>query len=56
MARLIGRMPFHGVKTNCARFDCGDKVGFLQANVAVGLTRPDIAPSLRKIIDQFIRG
>ena len=53
MARLIGRMPFHGVKTNCARFDCGDKVGFLQANVAVGLTRPDIAPSLRKIIDQF---
>jgi UTP--glucose-1-phosphate uridylyltransferase len=55
MARLIGRMPFHGVKTNCARFDCGDKVGFLQANVAVGLTRPDIAPSLRKIIDQFTR-
>ncbi len=53
MARLIGRMPFHGVRTNCARFDCGDKVGFLQANVAVGLTRPDIAPSLRKIIDQF---
>ncbi len=55
MARLIGRMPFHGVKTNCARFDCGGKVGFLQANVAVGLTRPDIAPSLRKIIDQFTR-
>ena len=53
MARLIGRMPFHGVRTTCARFDCGDKVGFLQANVAVGLTRPDIAPSLRKIIDQF---
>ena len=55
MARLIGRMPFHGVKTNCARFDCGDKVGFLQANVAVGLSRPDIAPSLRKIMEQFTR-
>lgn len=55
MARLIGRMPFHGVKTGCTRFDCGDKIGFLQANVAMGLSRPDIAPGLRKIIDQFTR-
>jgi UTP--glucose-1-phosphate uridylyltransferase len=47
MAKLIGRMPFHAVKTSCDRFDCGDKVGFLQANIALGLTRPDIAPALR---------
>jgi UTP--glucose-1-phosphate uridylyltransferase len=47
MARLIGRLPFHAVRTNCACYDCGDKVGFLQANIAVGLTRPDIAPALR---------
>jgi UTP--glucose-1-phosphate uridylyltransferase len=46
MARLIGRMPFHAVKTSCARYDCGDKLGFLQANIAVGLSRPDIAPGL----------
>jgi UTP--glucose-1-phosphate uridylyltransferase len=50
MARLIGRMPFHAVQTNCARFDCGDKVGFLQANLAVGLSRPDIAPALSAIL------
>jgi UTP--glucose-1-phosphate uridylyltransferase len=50
MAKMIGRMPFHAVKTNCARFDCGDKVGFLHANIAVGLSRPDIAPSLRAIL------
>ena len=50
MARLIGRMPFHAVRTSCERYDCGDKVGFLQANIAVGLTRPDIAPALRAII------
>ena len=50
MAKMIGRMPFHAVKTECARFDCGDKVGFLHANLAVGLTRPDIAPSLRAIL------
>jgi UTP--glucose-1-phosphate uridylyltransferase len=50
MAKMIGRMPFHAVKTDCARFDCGDKVGFLHANIAVGLSRPDIAPSLRSIL------
>ncbi|HEY1613365.1 MAG TPA: UTP--glucose-1-phosphate uridylyltransferase [Rhizomicrobium sp.] len=50
MARLIGRVPFHAVRTGCARYDCGDKVGFLHANIAVGLTRPDIAPALRAIL------
>lgn len=50
MARMIGRMPFHAVKTDCTRFDCGDKVGFLHANVAVGLSRPDIAPALKAIL------
>ena len=50
MAKMIGRMPFHAVKTDCARFDCGDKVGFLHANIAVGLSRPDIAPSLKAIL------
>src|ERR1700679_4174061 len=50
MALMIGRMPFHAVRTDCARFDCGDKVGFLHANLAVGLLRPDIAPSLKAIL------
>ena len=50
MARLIGRVPFHAVKTTCARYDCGDKIGFLHANIAVGLSRPDIAPALRDIL------
>ncbi|MEI9889081.1 MAG: UTP--glucose-1-phosphate uridylyltransferase GalU [Rhizomicrobium sp.] len=50
IARLIGRMPFHAVKTDCARYDCGDKVGFLHANIAVGLSRPDIAPTLRELL------
>jgi UTP--glucose-1-phosphate uridylyltransferase len=47
MAQLIGKTPFHAVKTDCARYDCGDKVGFLTANIAVGLSRPDIAPALK---------
>jgi UTP--glucose-1-phosphate uridylyltransferase len=53
MARLIGTMPFHAVETSCARYDCGNKVGFLQANIAVGLERPDIAPALKEALKQL---
>jgi UTP--glucose-1-phosphate uridylyltransferase len=55
MARLIGRVPFHAVRTGCTRYDCGDKVGFLHANIAVGLTRPDIEPALREILEKVGR-
>ena len=54
IARLIGRVPLHALKTNCERYDCGDKVGFIQANLAVGLSRPDIAPALRQLISKYL--
>jgi UTP--glucose-1-phosphate uridylyltransferase len=54
MAQLIGKIPFHAVKTDTARFDCGDKVGFLAANIAVGLSRPDIAPHLRAALKNIL--
>jgi len=50
MACLLGRTPFHAVTTSCTRYDCGDKVGFLQANLALALDRPDIAPALKQIL------
>src|ERR1700743_317888 len=54
MAQMIGQAPFHAVKTDCARYDCGDKVGFLHANIAVGLQRPDIAPQLCAILKGLV--
>src|SRR6185369_12419926 len=50
MAQLIGRMPFNAFRFTGQRYDCGDKVGFLHANIAVGLTRPDISGALTDII------
>jgi UTP--glucose-1-phosphate uridylyltransferase len=50
LARIIGKSPFHGYRIEGTRYDCGDKVGFLHANIAVGLTRPDIAGPLRDLI------
>ena len=47
MAQLIGRQPFHGFTFDGQRFDCGDKAGYIQANLALALERADIGPSVR---------
>jgi UTP--glucose-1-phosphate uridylyltransferase len=48
MARLIGTQPFHGLRFQGTRYDCGDRVGFLEANVAFALQRPDLGPKVRE--------
>jgi UTP--glucose-1-phosphate uridylyltransferase len=47
MARMIGRAPFHGYRFRGTRYDCGDKAGFIAANLAFALERPDLAPAVR---------
>jgi UTP--glucose-1-phosphate uridylyltransferase len=47
MASLIGSQPFHGVTVQAERHDCGDKTGFVKANVALALRRVDVGPALR---------
>ncbi|MGH6893127.1 MAG: UTP--glucose-1-phosphate uridylyltransferase GalU [Dongiaceae bacterium] len=53
LARMIGHTPFHGFRFHGQRYDCGDKVGFLQANIAIGLSRPDTAGPLKEILKQL---
>jgi UTP--glucose-1-phosphate uridylyltransferase len=47
MAKLIGVQPFHGLAVEGERHDCGDKVGFVRANLALALKRDDVAPAIR---------
>ncbi len=47
MLALSREQPFYGLKFEGTSFDCGSKVGFLSANVAYALERPDIAPAFR---------
>ena len=44
MARMIGTQPFHAYQFGGRRFDCGDKAGFITANIALALDRKDIGP------------
>jgi UTP--glucose-1-phosphate uridylyltransferase len=47
MAELIGGQPFHAQTFEGTRYDCGDKAGYIAANVALALARPDIGPEVR---------
>jgi UTP--glucose-1-phosphate uridylyltransferase len=48
MAELIGKQPFNAQTFDGVRYDCGEKLGFIQANVALALERDDIGPALRE--------
>ena len=54
MLQLMGQQRFYGVKFEGRSFDCGSKIGFLSANVAYALERPDIAPEFRGEIKKLL--
>jgi UTP--glucose-1-phosphate uridylyltransferase len=53
--RLIAAgQPFHGLRASSRRFDCGDKLGYLEANIALGVDHPELGPALRKILKRYV--
>ncbi len=54
MARMIGNQPFHAVTFNGKRYDCGSKVGYIEANLAVALERQDMADEVREIAARLL--
>ena len=55
MSKLMQREGFIGYTFVGDRYDAGDKFGFLQANIAYGLKRPDIAPRLKEYMSQIVK-
>jgi UTP--glucose-1-phosphate uridylyltransferase len=55
MAGLLKSQPFYGVKFKGERHDCGSKQGFLRANIAFGLARPDLADTLRADMQAYLK-
>lgn len=54
MARLMKEEGFLGYEFEGERYDAGDKFGFLQANIAYAMKRPDIAPRLREYMKSLV--
>jgi UTP--glucose-1-phosphate uridylyltransferase len=55
MAELIGSSPFHALPFKGTRYDCGDKAGYVTANIALALERADIGPEVKAWIDANVR-
>ena len=56
MAKMIGSTPFHALRYVGRRYDCGSRIGFLEANLAVALHRADTAAETRALLDRLLKG
>jgi len=56
MARMIGKTPFHALRYTGRRYDCGSRMGFLEANLAVALYREDTAAETRALLGRLLKG
>lgn len=54
MARMMKVEGFVGYEFTGERYDAGDKFGFLQANIAYGMKRRDIAPRLKAYMAKLV--
>ncbi len=54
LAQMIGRSPFHGFRFEGRRFDCGNKAGFLEANIAFALERPGLSEEVRDMLRRYV--
>ena len=53
--RLIAAgQSFHGMRAAARRFDCGDKLGYLEANVALGLQHPALGAQFRRLLATYL--
>jgi UTP--glucose-1-phosphate uridylyltransferase len=50
---IAAGQPFHGLRTAARRYDCGDKLGYLEANVAIGLQHPALGANFRRLLASY---
>lgn len=55
MIALMDEQDFFSYRFEGTTYDCGDKVGYLAANVALALDRPDIEPKFRPVLDKLVK-
>jgi len=55
MIRLARTQSFYGVEFKGRSFDCGSKIGFLAANVAYALARPELKEAVHLALKELVR-
>lgn len=54
IAATLGSVPFHGLRYEGRRFDCGSKPGFIAANLAYALKRSDLEADVRAELEDIL--
>ena len=54
MDTLLLQQEFYGLRFSGVRYDCGEKVGLLEANIACFLGRPDLSMRAQKVVERFV--
>jgi UTP--glucose-1-phosphate uridylyltransferase len=54
MKTLLKSQPFFALKYDGVTYDCGSKLGFLRANIAYALDRPELAEGLREMMRKLV--
>jgi UTP--glucose-1-phosphate uridylyltransferase len=55
MAKMLGKTPYHALRYSGQRYDCGNRAGFLEANLAVALWREDTRAETRAIVERLTK-
>jgi UTP--glucose-1-phosphate uridylyltransferase len=53
MAATLDTVPFHGLRFTGRRFDCGAKLGFVEANLAFALDRDDLGDEVQAMLGRY---
>jgi UTP--glucose-1-phosphate uridylyltransferase len=53
MARMLGSTPFHGLRFEGHRYDCGSRLGYVEAIIANALRRPELRDDMKRLLETY---
>jgi UTP--glucose-1-phosphate uridylyltransferase len=56
LAASIDSRPFHAVQLDGTRYDCGSKLGFIEATIKLALEREDLRADVQQLVNSLANG
>ena len=56
MSAMITHVPFYGYRFEGKRYDCGSRIGYIEANIAYALEHEDMREDVKKMLTHFGNG
>ena len=54
MEKMLGGTPFHGLRFRGQRYDCGSRLGYLEAIVANAMARPELRTGMTSVLKSYL--